>query len=141
MSRGLERKLLLAGSSWNLFTSLVTIFSYYTWFRKEGFKRFEDADWDAVMAGAHVIDSVSHVILTFGLFVFVGSIVNFLVAVKLKDCAIQYGVLSWIGFWSLVQFLSMDVVGFALFLTAFVTYLARNKAVKLSREILSERGM
>ena len=38
-------------------------------------------------------------------------------------------------FLELVQCLSMAVVRFAIFLTAFVTYLARNKAVRLSQEI------
>ncbi|AQS54736.1 hypothetical protein B0W44_02055 [Novibacillus thermophilus] len=64
------------------------------------------------------------------MFVFVGSIVNFLVVDKhsIRDFKLDQ-------FLELVQCLSMAVVRFAIFLTAFVTYLARNKAVRLSQEI------
>ncbi len=131
MSRGLERKLLIVGSVWNLVTSLITIFSYYTWFEKEGVQRLENTDLNTMIAGSHMINNILQVILMFGLIMFVGAIVTFLIAVKMKDNEIQYKVLIWIGIWGIVQLFSMDLIGFAIFLIAFVVYLAKNKAIRL----------
>ncbi|MBP1969294.1 hypothetical protein J2Z83_001398 [Virgibacillus natechei] len=133
MNRGLERKLLIIGSIWNLFTSLLTIFSYNTWFNKEGAQQLQNADFNLMITGTQLIDNLSRVILTFGLFMFVGSIVNFLVALKMQDNIIQYKVLIWIFIWGIVQLFSMDIIGFVIFLIAFVIYLSKNKAVNLSK--------
>ncbi|WP_413381387.1 hypothetical protein [Alkalihalobacillus sp. 1P02AB] len=131
IKRGLERKLLIIGSTWNLITSLLTIFSYYSWFDQEGAKRLENQDWNTMIAGSQMVNNVLQVILMFGIFMLVGAIINFLIAVKLKDNEIQYGVLIWIAIWGLIQLLSMDIIGFILFLIAFVIYLAKNRAIRL----------
>ncbi|WP_088105650.1 hypothetical protein [Halalkalibacter urbisdiaboli] len=133
MSRGIERILLISGSLWNLVTSLLTIFSYYSWFNIEGAKRLESADLNTMIAGSQMVNNILQIILIFGLFMFVGAIVNFLIAVKMKDNEIQYKVLIWIGVWGIVQLFSMDLIGFAIFLVAFVIYLAKNKAIRLAK--------
>jgi hypothetical protein len=135
MKRGLERKLLIVGSVWNLITSLLTIFSYYTWFDQEGAQRLESADLNTLIAGSQMINNILQVILMFGLFMLVGAIVNFLIAVKIKDNEIQYKILIWIGVWGIVQLVSMDLIGFVIFLIAFVIYLAKNKAIKLGKAV------
>ncbi|KGA98496.1 hypothetical protein AJ85_07540 [Alkalihalobacillus alcalophilus ATCC 27647 = CGMCC 1.3604] len=131
IKRGLERKILIIGSAWNLITSLLTIFSYYSWFDQEGAKRLENQDWNTMIAGSQMVNNVLQVILMFGIFMLVGAIVTFLIAVKLKDNEIQYGVIVWIAIWGLIQLVSMDILGFILFLIAFVIYLAKNRAVRL----------
>jgi hypothetical protein len=131
MSRGLERKLLIAGSIWNLVTALITIFGYSTWFKKEGIQGLQGAEPAAMAVGTTMIDSVSKVIVTFGLFIFVGAIVNFLVARNLRDDEIQKKMVLWIACWGIIQLLAMDVVGFVIYMIAFVIYMAKNKAVKL----------
>ncbi|MFD1848602.1 hypothetical protein [Oceanobacillus bengalensis] len=136
MNRGLERKLLFTGAGWNLFTALLTIFSYHTWFNNQGAKQLGNADGSTLLVGTHLLDNVSKVILTFGLFMFVASILNFLIAVKLKDNMIQKKVLIWIGIWAAVQLATMDVIGFVIYLLAFVIYFAKNKAIKLSNGVL-----
>lgn len=132
MSRKLERNLLVLGSIWNLITSLLTIFSYNTWFHKEGISQLGLADTNTMIVGTHLLDNISKVILTFGLLMFVGSIVNFLIAIKIKDAVIQKKVLIWIGFWGVVQLVSMDIIGFVIFMVVFIIYLSKNKAIKLS---------
>jgi hypothetical protein len=133
MSRGLERKLLIAGSIWNMFTALITIFGYSTWFKNTGVKGLQGASIDTKLVGTTMIDSVSKVILTFGLFIFVGSIVTFLIARNIKDNEIQNKTLLWVAFWGVLQLFTMDIVGFVLFLVAFIIYLAKNKAIKLAQ--------
>lgn len=133
MKRKLERNLLLVGSIWNLITSLLTIFSYNTWFRKEGTYQLDSVDMDTMIVGTHLLGNISKVILTFGLFMFVGSIINFLIAIKMKDDIIQNKILIWIGIWGTVQLISMDIIGFVIFMVVFIIYLSKNKAIKLSR--------
>ncbi|CAM4120865.1 hypothetical protein [Lederbergia lenta] len=133
MKRGLERKLLIVGSIWNMFTALITIVGYSTWFKKTGIEGIQDNTVDSVVAGMTLVDNVTKVILTFGLFIFVGAIVNFLIARNIKDDEIQYKTLIWIACWALLQLVVMDIVGFVLFLIVFVIYTAKNKAIKLSQ--------
>ncbi|MEK3888227.1 hypothetical protein [Bacillus sp. FSL K6-3431] len=133
MGRKLEKKLLIAGSIWNMFTALITILGYSTWFKKTGVQGIQDNTVDSVVAGMTLIDNVTKVILTFGLLIFVGAIVNFLIARNIKDGEIQYKTLIWIACWGIFQLLVMDIVGFVLFLVVFVIYSAKNKAIKLSQ--------
>lgn len=134
MNRGLERKLLITGSLWNLITALLTMFSYYTWFKREGAQRLELVDQSTALAGSQMVNNILDVILLFGIFMLVGAIVNFIIAIKMKDNQIQNKVIIWIGIWGAVQLLSMDLIGFVIFSIAFVIYLAKNKAVRLSQE-------
>jgi hypothetical protein len=131
MSRGLERKLLIAGSIWNLVTALITLFGYSTWFKQEGIQGLQGSEPAVIAVGTTMIDSVSKVIVTFGLFIFVGAVVNFLIARNLRDDEIQKKTVLWIACWGIIQLLAMDVVGFVIYLIAFVIYMAKNKAVKL----------
>ncbi|MFS0752404.1 hypothetical protein [Oceanobacillus sp. 1P07AA] len=132
MYRKTERRLLFVGATWNLITSLLTIFSYNTWFQAQGKVVLEGAEAESLVIGASMLDNISKVILTFGLFVFVGAIINFLIAVKLKDNTIQKSFLIWIGVWSVIQLASMDILGFVIYLLIFIIYLAKNKAIRLS---------
>lgn len=133
MSRKIERILLFVGSTWNLITSLLTIFSYNTWFNKEGVQQLENVDTETLILGTHLVENVSKVILTFGLFIFVGSIVNYLIAIKMKDNMIQRRIMIWIAFWGGVQLVSMDILGFIIFMVVFILYLAKNKAIKITQ--------
>ena len=111
------------------------MFSYNTWFHKEGTHQLGSVDINTMIVGTHLLDNISKVILTFGLFMFVGSIINFLISIKMKDDIIQNKILIWIGFWGLVQLLSMDIIGFIIFMVVFIIYLAKNKAIKLSGNV------
>jgi len=132
MKRGIERKLLIIGSIWNLVTALLTIFSYNSWFTKEGEKQLLNSETNTMIAGSQMINNISSIIFLFGLFVFVGALVNFLIAVILKDNEIQYKLMIWIGIWAAIQLLSMDILGFLIYMVAFVIYMAKNKAIKMS---------
>jgi|SRR5690625_308400 len=134
MTRKTERTMLFIGSIWNLITSLLTMFSYHTWFNREGAQQLESIDIGTLILGTHLIDNISKVILTFGLFVFVGSIINFFIAIKLKDNMIQPKVMIWIASWGIIQLVSMDILGFIIYMIAFVIYFAKNKAVKIAIE-------
>jgi len=134
MSRMHERILLMVGCVWNLFTGLLTIFSYNTWFKQNGKAKLQALDIDEQFVGSHLMDNVSHVIMVFGLFMFVAAIVNFLIFKSIKDNTIQKKMLAWIGIWAVIQLVSMDVIGFVIFMVAFVLYIAKNKAIKLANE-------
>ncbi|WP_054860743.1 MULTISPECIES: DUF4064 domain-containing protein [Gracilibacillus] len=136
MKRGFERKLIMIGALWNLVTSLLTIFSYNSWFTSQGEKQLQNLDTNTMIAGSQMVNNVSKIIFIFGLFVLIGAIVNFLVATKIKDNEIQYKLIIWIGVWAILQILSMDVIGFVLYMLAFVLYMAKNKAIKLSAQKL-----
>ncbi|WP_067839426.1 hypothetical protein [Amphibacillus sediminis] len=132
MKRGIERKLVMIGATWNLFTSLMTLFGYYRWFNREGSQAFQGVEVELAIVGTSLIDNISRIILTFGLFIFVMAIVNFLVGLHLKDGQIQTKIWIWLGIWAFVQLLTSDVIGFLIFMFAFVIYLAKNKAIRLA---------
>ncbi|MFA9458013.1 hypothetical protein ACERJO_14745 [Halalkalibacter sp. AB-rgal2] len=132
VSRKLERTFIIIGAAWNLVIALVTMFQYYTWFQREGAIKLEETDMNTMIAGSQMVNNVLQVILIYSLFIFVGAIVNFLIAVKLQDDEIQYKVLIWIGVWAAIMLTMTDIIGFALYSIAFVMYLAKNKAIKLA---------
>ncbi|MCZ0702463.1 uncharacterized protein YneF (UPF0154 family) [Natronobacillus azotifigens] len=134
MKRGLERKLVMMGATWNLFTALVTLFGYYGWFHDEGIKALQGANQELLVTGTSMMENISSVILTFGLFMFVMAIMNFLVGVHLKDNQIQKKITVWLCIWMVIQLLSMDIIGFLLYMLAFVFYLSKNKAIRLSEK-------
>ncbi|MGN8645978.1 hypothetical protein ACTNEO_06080 [Gracilibacillus sp. HCP3S3_G5_1] len=138
MKRGLERKLLIVGAIWNLTTALLTIFSYNSWFNRQGAKQLENADMETMIAGSQMVNNISSIIFIFGLFTLVGAIINFLVAVKLRDNEIQKSVMIWVGIWTAIQLLSMDIIGFLIYMVAFVIYTAKNKAIRLSNPKFNE---
>ncbi|WP_208592186.1 hypothetical protein [Gracilibacillus suaedae] len=132
MKRGLERKLLITGAVWNLITALLTIFSYNSWFNRQGEKQLKHADMETMIAGSQMVNNISSIIFIFGLFTLIGALINFLVAVKLRDNKIQKQVMIWVGIWAVIQLLSMDILGFLVYMIAFIIYVAKNKAIRLS---------
>lgn len=131
MSRGMERKLLIVAASWNVITAIITIFGYSLWFKRTGVGELDSSTLNGFMASSTFIDHISKVIVTFGLLIFVGALISYIVARNLRDDEIQYKSLVWIGCWGIIMLLSMDLIGFALYLITFVVYLSKNKAVKL----------
>ncbi|WP_035342024.1 hypothetical protein [Halalkalibacter hemicellulosilyticus] len=132
VSRKLERSFIIIGAAWNLVIALVTMFQYYTWFQREGALKLEETDMNTMIAGSQMVNNVLQVILIYSLFLFVGAIVNFLIAVKLQDDEIQYKVLIWIGVWAAIMLTMTDIIAFALYSIAFVMYVAKNKAIRLA---------
>ncbi|MEK4563434.1 hypothetical protein MKX54_01945 [Alkalihalobacillus sp. FSL R5-0424] len=137
IKRGIERKLLIVAAIWNACTALLTIFSYYNWFDREGAARLESQELSTAIAGSQMVNNVLQVIMLYGIFVLIGAIITFVVAVKIKDHTIQKGAVIWMAIWGAVLLASMDIIGFLLVLIAFVTYLAKNKAIKLTKEELA----
>lgn len=133
MKRGLERKLVMTGAIWNLFTALMTLFGYYRWFNDAGAQALEGSNADLAIVGTSLMGNVSRVILAFGLFMFVMAIINFLVGVHLKDNQIQKRTMIWLALWAVIQLASMDVVGFLIYMLAFVFYFAKNKAIRMNK--------
>ncbi|WP_260681914.1 hypothetical protein [Alkalicoccobacillus porphyridii] len=85
-----------------------------------------------MLAGSQMVNNVLQVILLFGIFTLIGAIITFFLAVKMKDHSIQKGIMIWIAVWGMILLFSMDILGFLLFLIAFVIYLAKNKAIRLA---------
>ncbi|WP_163580276.1 hypothetical protein [Gracilibacillus saliphilus] len=138
MKRGLERKLLITGAIWNLITALLTIFSYNSWFNRQGEQQLKNADTETMIAGSQMVNNISSIIFIFGLFTLIGALISFLVAVKLRDNEIQKKVMIWVGIWTVIQLLSMDILGFLVYMIAFIIYVAKNKAIRLSNPNVEE---
>lgn len=134
MKRGLERKLIMTGAVWNLFTALVTLFGYYGWFNNQVNLAIAGKASDVQIVSTSFAGNVSRVILAFGLFMFAMSIINFLVGVHLKDGQIQKRITTWLIIWIVIQIASMDIIGFLLYLFAFIFYKAKNKAIMLEQK-------
>lgn len=133
MKRGLERRLIMSGAVWNLFTALLTLFGYYGWFNDQVNLALEGQSVEIQVVSTSLAGNVSRVILAFGLFMFVMAIINFLVGVHLKDGEIQKNITRWLIVWIVIQLISMDIIGFLLYLFAFIFYKAKNKAVYLAQ--------
>ncbi|MFD2654978.1 DUF4064 domain-containing protein [Gracilibacillus thailandensis] len=138
MKRGLERKLLITGAVWNLITALLTIFSYNSWFNRQGEQQLKNADMETMIAGSQMVNNISSIIFIFGLFTLIGALISFFVAVKLRDNEIQKKVMIWVGIWTVIQLLSMDILGFLVYMIAFIIYVAKNKAIRLSNPKVEE---
>lgn len=138
MKRGLERKLLITGAIWNLITALLTIFSYNSWFNRQGEQQLKNADMETMIAGSQMVNNISSIIFIFGLFTLIGALISFFVAVKLRDNEIQKKVMIWVGIWTVIQLLSMDILGFLVYMIAFIIYVAKNKAIRLSNPKVEE---
>lgn len=134
MNRGIERKLIMSGAVWNLFTSLMTLFGYYRWFNEQGAQALEGESAELTIVGTSLVGNISRVILAFGLFMLIIAIINFLVGVHLKDNQIQKKTMVWLGIWVIIQLICTDIIGFLIYLFAFIIYLAKNKAVRLANK-------
>ncbi|GAA0309712.1 hypothetical protein GGQ92_001295 [Gracilibacillus halotolerans] len=137
MKRKMERVFIIIGSLWNLITAFLTMFSYNSWFQSEGAKQFQNAETNLALAGGQMINNISKIIFLFGLFMLIASIINFVVAMNVKDNEIQYKLIIWIGIWTAIQLVSMDIIGFVFYMLAFVIYMAKNKAIKLAQSQVS----
>lgn len=137
IDRKLERYLIMAGATWNLFTALMTLFGYYRWFNNQINIAAQGQPTDVAIVSTALAGNVSRVILVFGLFMFAVSIINFLVGVHLKDRQIQKWILRWLIIWSLIQLLFLDIIGFLIFLFGFIIYKAKNKAMHYQAEMNS----
>lgn len=133
MSRNIERKLLRIGAIWNIFTAIITMFGYSSWFKHTGIKELKNTAVDTQVVGMQLMDDINKVILTFSLLILVGGSINFILSKKLRDNDIQNKIVLWIAIWGIFQLLVMDVIGFIIFLITFTIYLSKNKAIKLSR--------
>lgn len=135
MKRGIERKFVMVGAIWNLFTALMTLFGYYGWFNNQVDRAMGNQAVDVQFVSASMAGNVSRVILGFGLFMFVMAIINFLVGVHLKDDRIQTRTQRWLLIWSILQLFMLDIIGFLLYLFGYVFYKAKNKAMRLQHKV------
>ena len=131
MKRRSEKISLYLGASWNIFTSILTIFGYSKWFKNEGILAFEKAN-QVDYFSTSLIESLVNIIMVFGLFMLMIGIVNFFVAHSMNKEIYNKKVFMWLLFCIVIQFLSFDIVGILLYLVTATLYMARKKAYKLS---------
>lgn len=131
MKRRSEKISLYLGASWNVITSILTIFGYSKWFKNEGISAFEKAN-QVDYFSTSLIESLVNVIMVFGLFMLMIGIINFFVANSMNKEIYNKKVFIWLLFCIVIQFLSFDIVGFLLYLVTATLYMARKKAYKLS---------
>ena len=131
MKRRSEKLSLYLGASWNIFTSILTIFGYSKWFKNEGILAFEKAN-QVDYFSTSLIESLVNIIMVFGLFMLMIGIVNFFVANSMNKEIYNKKVFIWLLFCIVIQFLSFDIVGILLYLVTATLYMARKKAYKLS---------
>lgn len=131
MKRRSEKLSLYLGASWNIFTSILTIFGYSKWFKNEGILAFEKAN-QVDYFSTSLIESLVNIIMVFGLFMLMIGIVNFFVAHSMNKEIYNTKVFMWLLFCIVIQFLSFDIIGILLYLITATLYMARKKAYKLS---------
>lgn len=133
MKRTTERRVLYLAAIWNILTAMFTIIGYSTWFKHEGVTRLQ-ANNQYSYLNSSMLDSVTSVIMLFGLFMLVIGVINIFVARTMQNDFINTKVMVWLSICTLIQFLSFDILGIFLYLVATILYFARNKAIKLHKK-------
>ncbi|MGX7150523.1 DUF4064 domain-containing protein [Enterococcus ureasiticus] len=130
MKRNTEKILLYCGGIWNIVTASFTILGYSSWFKKTGIEALEK-NRQLNYVNSTMVDSITKVIMIFGLFTLGVGIINLFVAKSLKANQIDRKVMIWLWFVTGIQLLSFDLIGLVFYLVASVLYCSKNKAIRM----------
>lgn len=133
MQRRAEKRMLFCGALWNIITATLTIVGYSSWFKNEGVKTLQTHQ-ELSYGTSSLLDNVTSVIMLFGLFMLAMGIVNLFMVKQIKQFHINKQLMIWLGFCTVVQFLSFDILGTIFYLVTIVLYGSRNKAIRLATE-------
>ncbi|MGG1679571.1 hypothetical protein ACIFOT_28200 [Neobacillus sp. NRS-1170] len=128
MNRKLERKIILAGSLWQIVSGLLTIFVYASFLKKEGL----NTSYNTVAkleAAQSIFGSLYMFSVSFGLLFVILGIVNFVLAKSMKDDQPEIKKPIWFIVLGILSYLVMDILGAFLFLSAGILAIAKNKTI------------
>lgn len=131
IGRGAEKALMMAAAAINVVMASITLFMYSPWFKDKGYDILSKAGKISDMAA---VNNVATVAQTYGLMVLVMGVVTFVVAVRaLRPSSIVRGVEIWLFCCMVFSLATADWLSLIAYSLAFVAYLARNKAIRLSQ--------
>lgn len=136
MNRNVEKCLVYCGAIWNIITASFTILGYSSWFKKSGISVLENKHQLTYINSA-MVDSITKVIMIFGLFMLTIGIINLFVAKNFTVNQIDKRVIVWLWAVTGIQFVSFDLIGLVFYLVATVLYCSKNKAIRM---ILQEKS-
>ncbi|WP_207696386.1 hypothetical protein [Enterococcus sp. DIV0212c] len=130
MNRNIEKILVYCGAIWNIFTASCTIVGYSSWFKKSGIQALEK-NHQLTYVNSTMVDSITKVIMIFGLLMLIIGVINLFVAKNLKGNQINQKVIVWLWIVTGIQLLSFDLIGLVFYLVASVLYCSKNKAIRM----------
>lgn len=136
MNRNVEKCLVYCGAIWNIITASFTILGYSSWFKKSGISVLENKHQLTYINSA-MVDSITKVIMIFGLFMLTIGLINLFVAKNFTVNQIDKRVIVWLWAVTGIQFVSFDLIGLVFYLVATVLYCSKNKAIRM---ILQEKS-
>jgi len=132
VKRKKEKILVRIGGIWNIITGTSTLFYYHTWFQHN--LLFEHSgDVPNLMFERFINQHVSSFIMLFGLlFTLVGAL-NIYLSTQMvkKNAKTSNKIPIWLSIWTLISFITVDIIGVLLYLPATVIYIFNNKAIKI----------
>lgn len=128
MNRKLERRLVMAGSVWQIVSGLLTIFVFATYIKNEGLNSNYDT-FAKLEAAQSIFGSMYMFSVSFGLLFVILGIVNMVMAKSLKDDQTEVKKPIWFILVGIASYLLMDLLSSLLFLSAGVLALAKNKPI------------
>ncbi|WP_375178869.1 hypothetical protein [Enterococcus rotai] len=136
MNRNVEKCLVYCGAIWNIITASFTILGYSSWFKKSGISVLENKH-QLTYINSTMVDSITKVIMIFGLFMLTIGIINLFVAKNFTVNQIDKRVIVWLWAVTGIQFVSFDLIGLVFYLVATVLYCSKHKAIRM---ILQEKS-
>ncbi|MGG4489248.1 hypothetical protein [Metabacillus idriensis] len=136
MSRKWERRLVLIGAIWQIFTGIITILFYASAIKKKGLIVSETsfAKMEAIQS---VFGSMYMFAVSFGLLFVMLGIIHLYMMSKLEDDQLETKMPIWFMLVGLLSYVLMDIPGAVLFLSAGILALSKNKSI---RRFMLENG-
>lgn len=133
MNRKLERKLVIIGAIWQIFSGLITIFIYGSFVKTLGIE-IQETTFAQMKAVQSLFGSLYTFTVTFGIMFVVIGLFHLYIARNLEDNKVKVKLSSWFILIGAASYFLMDIISAVLFLSAGILALAKNKSIsKLSQ--------
>jgi hypothetical protein len=129
VNRKLERRLVLIGAIWEIFTGTVTILFYASVIKKQGLS-VRETSFEKMEAIQSLFGSMYMFAVTFGMIFITLGFINLYLMNKLDEQKIEVKLPVWFIFVGLGSYLLMDIPGAVLYFSAGILALAKNKSMR-----------
>lgn len=134
MERKAERRTIVVVSVWHFINALLTIFVFGLWFKNNGDFTVNELYPELAGGSSSFVDILYTVMSTYGIAILLIGIANIYCLRYLRDDTINRKWQLWMVVMCLVSLFSMDVISTFLYMIVFVTYISKNKAIRLNNE-------
>lgn len=134
MERKAERRTIVVVSVWHFINALLTIFVFGLWFKNNGDFTVNELYPELAGGSSSFVDILYTVMSTYGIAILLIGIANIHCLRYLRDDTINRKWQLWMVVMCLVSLFSMDVISTFLYMIVFVTYISKNKAIRLNNE-------